>query len=90
LYYQQQTYEDSDKEKSDRKTFEFNKKINIAVNHHFGKPIMMHPDFEGYFEISRTKGNKLGKGLAALKHFQTINDEAIPEEMIQLLTLIYA
>lgn len=83
-------YENPDKEKSDRKTFEFNKEIEKSVNPKLGEPIMIPPDFEGNFGISRTQGGKLGKGLAALKHFQMINDEAIPEEMIQLLTRIYA
>lgn len=82
-------YDDPDKEKSDRKTFEFNKAIEKAVNPELGQPIMIPPDFEGHFMISRTKGKKFGKGLAALKHFQTIDDNAISEEMIKLLSRIY-
>ena len=82
-------YADPDKEKSDRYTYEFNKEIENAIDKTFGYSIMLCPDFEGSYSISRNQGIKLGKGLAALKHFQSLDEKDIPENMVQLLTEIY-
>ena len=84
------SYDNPGKERADRTTYEFNKIIEESVHPKLGELRMISPDFEGCFGISRSQWEKLGKGLAALKHFQMINDEAIPEVMIQLLTRIYA
>lgn len=84
------TYDDPVKEQSDRRTYDFNKEIQKSINPELGEPIMIDGDFESHFSISKTQGKKLGKGLAALKHFQAIEDQEVHEEMIQLLTRIYA
>jgi len=83
-------YDDPEKEKSDRYAYEFNKVIERAIDEKFGYSIMHSPDFESSYSISRNQGSKLGKGLAALKHFQFLDEKDIPENMVQLLTEIYS
>jgi len=83
------SYINPDKEKADKRTYKFNNTINSEISSQFGTPKMISPDFEGFFSISRTQGDKLGKGLAALKYFQSLEDDKIPESMIDLLEKIY-
>jgi len=84
------SYDDPDKEKSARNTFELNQKINDLIDNTLGIPKMISPEFEGAFSIPKNKGDKLGKGLAALKHFQEKTNDDIPEEMVQLLKTVYS
>ncbi|MEN6623975.1 hypothetical protein SDC9_42770 [bioreactor metagenome] len=83
-------YDDPEKEKSDRYAYEFNKVIEKAIDKKFGYSMMLSPDFEGCYSISRNQGSKLGKGLAALKHFQSLDEKDIPENMVRMLTGIYS
>lgn len=84
------SYDDPEKESAARKTFELNIFINEQIDNNIGIYNIVSPDFEGAFSISRKKGDKLGKGLAALKHFQEISNDAIPENMIKLLITAYS
>ena len=84
------SYDDPKKEKADRRTYELNKEIVKTIDHRLGEPIMIPGDFESHFLISKNQGEKLGKGLAALKHYQEIENESIQSEMIELITKIYS
>ena len=83
-------YDDHEKEEPDRRTYNFNKEIESAIDKRYGNSNMLSPDFEGEFSISRNQADKLGKGLAALKHFQGISDNNIPKNLVDLLTRIYS
>ncbi len=83
-------YNDHEKKKQDRLTYNFNKKIESAIDKRYGNSNMLSPDFEGEFSISHNQRDKLGKGLAALKHFQGISDNNVQKNMVNLLTIIYS
>lgn len=85
-----QSYDNPEKEDAARRTFELNQQINDLIDKTLGIPKMISPNFEGAFSIPKNQGDKLGKGLAALKHFQGKTNDDIPEEMIQLLKKVYS
>lgn len=92
IYYEdpmKSSYDNPDKEQSDRFAYEFNSEIEKITKPGLGTPIMIPSDFEEYFSISKNQGKNIGKGLAALKHFQSLNDDEIPDRMRDLLTIIY-
>lgn len=83
-------YDDHEKEEHDRRTYNFNNVIESAIDKRYGNSNMLSPDFEGEFSISHNQGDKLGKGLAALRHFQGLAEKDIQQNMINLITSVYS
>lgn len=76
-----------DKRRSKRRTFELNQEISTAINPLFGRVEMLSPDFERVSGVSRGQGEKKGKPLAALDHFEQTDE--IPEVVRGLVNAIY-
>jgi len=73
----------------DRRTFAVNAEIQSAINTDFGSFYMFTPDFERVSGISRSQGDKKGKALAALEYSSSIENEAIPRRIQDIVRGIY-
>ncbi len=80
---------DEDKKREKIRTFELNKKISDLIDRNIGDVHMLCPDFEGAANVSKTKGEKIGKALAALEHFQEITDDKIPHDILDIVKNAY-
>ena len=78
-----------DKKLSKQRTFELNQKISEMVNRQFGAIEMMCPDLETAGGVSRSQGDRKGKPLAALEHFDGISLDEIPRALIDLVNAAY-
>lgn len=77
-----------DKRRSKRKTFELNREISNVIDPRFGRVEVLSPDFERASGVSRTQGEKKGKPLAALDHFERTDE--IPEVIMSIVNVIYS
>ena len=59
------------------------------VEPEIGEVVMLSPDFEGIAGVSKSQGNKKGKALAALDHFDEMPPDKIPDDLKQLIEKIY-
>ena len=66
-----------------------NDEIRDLVDASIGAVEMLSPDFEGIAGVSRTQGQKKGKALAALDHFDGKSADEIPERLRDVVSAIY-
>ncbi len=81
---------DQNKRQSKMKTFELNQTIADIVDPGLGKIKMLCPDFESECGVSRRQGNRKGKPLAALDHFDGRSIEEIPVVLKNLAEVAYS
>lgn len=78
-----------EKKREKRRLYGLNKDIQNIVNPQLGVVEILSPDFEGVCGVSKTKGEKKGKALAALDHFQNKNPQEIPQRLKEVVEKIY-
>jgi len=78
-----------DKVKSKRATFKLNETIAKSVDPRLGRVVMMRPDFERAAGVSKTQGQKMGKALAALEHFERMPTADIPQVLVEFVRTVY-
>lgn len=79
-----------DKRREKRRTFELNQQIGQIVATPLGSVQIFAPDFEGACGVSRTQGDKKGKALAALEHFEQLGTDEIPQSLIEVVEAVYS
>lgn len=78
-----------DKCKASQRTFDLNSKIQSLIETPLGGCHTLSPEFESAAGVSKNQGDKKGKALAALDHFEPKTTEEIPERLQTLLRNIY-
>ena len=73
-----------------QKTFSLNKDIIDLATHNGGQAEMLSPDFEQCSGVSKSQGDKKGKPLAALDHFENLAPEKFPERLRALVEAVYS
>ena len=76
----------SDQIRSKQQTFDENDKI---VQEPLGKVQTLSPDFEKVSGVSKRRGKKISKPLAALNHFEATPVEEIPPRIEELVRTVY-
>jgi len=71
------------------RAFKLNAQIAALVKPGLGSVRMFSSDFEGATGVSRTQGEKKGKALAALDHFEKTKPEDICGELIGVIDATY-
>ncbi|MFZ6034059.1 MAG: ATP-dependent nuclease [Melioribacter sp.] len=74
-----------DKKKASERTFELNDKIKSLVESPLGLVEMLSPDFENVSGVSKSQGEKKGKALATLDHFEAMKTLTITERLKQVV-----
>ena len=80
--------EEKKREKS--RTFALNAEIRDAVDPALGKVLVLQPELEQAGGISKTQGDKKGKALAAVDHFDAKRPDEIPAPLAEVVRTIYA
>lgn len=78
----------SDKVRSKKGTFALNHEISELLSPQ-GAVFVCCKDLESVSGVSRTQGQKKGKALAAIEHFQDMRADDVPEELANLIRAIY-
>ncbi len=78
-----------EKKREKERTFKLNQDILNAIDESIGRIEMLSPDFEGSSGVSKRSGDRKGKALAALNHFENNSVEAIPERLKEIVRAIY-
>lgn len=78
-----------EKRQAKENTFALNEIINTTRNGSIGYVEIMRPDFENESGIPKSQGEKLGKPLAALEHFEGKKVEDLPSQIQQRIKNIY-
>jgi putative ATP-dependent endonuclease of the OLD family len=78
-----------EKKREKQRTYELNQVIAALVKPPLGQVEVLSPDFEKAAGVSKSQGEKKGKALAALDHFESIDSESIPERLKQLVYAAY-
>jgi len=73
-----------------RRLFGENERIRAEVDASIGSVEVLKPDFEGVAGVSRTQGEKKGKAIAALQHFDGMNPEEFPKPLCDLIKRAYS
>lgn len=81
---------EGDKLKEAHRTFSLNAEILALAEKTGGRVAMLRPDFEMCAGVSKNQGEKVGKPLAAVDHFDAIPPEQVAAELRQLVQKIYA
>jgi putative ATP-dependent endonuclease of the OLD family len=79
----------ADKRQAKQNTFALNATIASAVNRSHGQAVVLSPEFETVAGVSKTQGDKKGKALAALDHFETKNIDELPSVIRNLVNTVY-
>jgi CRISPR-associated exonuclease Cas4 len=79
----------ADKRREKERTFKLNEQIGQLVEAPLGKVEMFSPDFERACGVSISQGEKKGKALAALEHFESLPVADIPEALNTVVTASY-
>lgn len=80
---------DHDKRMSKRRTFELNQEIKTMIQEPLGHIEMFMPNFETVAGITKKQGEKVGKVLAALEHFQALEVVQIPTRVQEAVRAAY-
>ena len=72
-----------------KRTFELNDEIRQGIDPTIGRVYVLRPDFEGAAGVSRRKGEKVGKALAALQFFSETPIDQIPEPVRAAVKLAF-
>ncbi len=78
-----------DKKKEKERTFALNETIKNLVEAPLGRVEMLSPDFEGVSGVSKSQGEKKGKALAALDHFEAMDQSNIPDRLKQVVYIAF-
>lgn len=78
-----------DQIRSKQQTFGENDKIAAVVQEPLGKVQILSPDFENVSGVSKRRGKKISKPLAALNHFEATPVEEIPPRIEELVRTVY-
>jgi len=78
-----------EKRREKQRTFDLNQKIAGVVSRTNGCVEVLSPNFEGVAGVSRSQGEKKGKALAALDHFQGLTADNIPARLKEVVGVIY-
>lgn len=73
-----------------RCTFELNKEIKDSIDTSIGSVEMFSPYFEKVAEVSKNQGEKKGKALAALDHFEDKAIDEIPDRLKAVVEAVYS
>lgn len=79
-----------DKRREKQRTFRLNQQIGELVAAPLGSVKMFAPDFEGACGVSRSQGDKKGKALAALEHFERLPIDDMPQAIVEIVDTVYA
>jgi len=74
-----------DKKRERERTFALNENIKNLVETPLGQVELLSPDFETVSGVSKSQGEKKGKALAALDHFEAVDKAQIPERLQQVV-----
>lgn len=74
-----------EKRKEKNKTFALNEEIKNLVVAPLGRVEIFSPDFESVAKISKNQGEKKGKALAAIDHFESLDCSQIPERLCEVV-----
>jgi CRISPR-associated exonuclease Cas4 len=75
--------------RSKRRTFQLNEEIINIIDASIGSVEMFSPHFEGVAEVSKNQGEKKGKALAALDHFEDKAIDEIPDRLKAVVESVY-
>lgn len=78
-----------DKRKAKQRTFEINATIADAVKAPMGRVCVLGPDLEKAAGVSKSQGDKKGKSLAALDHFEGVDMSELPQCMVEVVEHVY-
>ncbi len=78
-----------EKTQSKEYTFRLNEQIAQLVDSPLGQIEVLSPDFEGASGVSRSQGDRKGKALAALDHFEGMPAADIPEAAKGVVAVAY-
>jgi hypothetical protein len=78
-----------DKLRNKRRTFELNEEIRNSIDNAIGSVEMFSPHFEGVAGVSKNQGEKKGKALAALDHFEDKAIDEIPDRLKAVVEAVY-
>ncbi len=81
---------DENKRREKERTFRLNKEIADLVEASLGQVKVFEPDFERACGVSRTQGDKKGKALAALEHFEGSSAQDIPDVLKSVVEACYS
>jgi hypothetical protein len=71
------------------KTFELNREIGTLVEAPLGRTEMLSPDFEAVSGVAKAAGERKGKALAALDHFELMDPSMIPDQLQRVVFAVY-
>ncbi len=71
------------------RTFKLNEEIRQRIDSTVGRVCVLSPDFEGAVGVSRRRGDKVGKALAALEFFSETPMDQIPETVRRAVKLAF-
>lgn len=80
---------DNNKQKEKQRTFALNQEIASLVETPLGQVEMLSPGFEKVSGVSKSQGERKGKPLAALDHFEAVNKKDIPERLKQIVAAAF-
>ena len=78
-----------DKLRNKRHTFKLNEEIKNTIVASIGSVEMFSPHFEDVAEVSKAQGEKKGKALAALDHFEDKAIDEIPDRLKTVVESVY-
>lgn len=78
-----------EKTESKRRTFRLNEKIAEMVEGPLGEVVVMSPDFEKSSGVTQSQGDRKGKALAALDHFEGMQIDDILNDVKSLVVASY-
>ena len=80
---------DDAKKESKRRTFALNQEIRRLVDASLGYIEVFVPDFEGVAGVTKSEGDRKGKPLAALDHFEKVDAAQIPARIQDVVREAY-
>jgi len=78
-----------DKRKARMRTFALNSEIAKLVEAPLGRTEMLSPDFEAVSGVAKAEGERKGKALAALDHFELMDPSMIPDQLQRVVFAVY-